>query len=173
MIEENIKKAEIEISPLPREEGATDWELEIKDILAYFSAIIKGYYFVIDNEGNLVIKKGEELANDKLIQLINYKLLSYNKFTALSHTNENEVKKLVYFKLLLLAEEVIFNKEDFNIKSLERVLNLLSDLAEYSYHSALKSVGGGERIYRGKVVERKELIKPKQQSYLKKLIPFI
>lgn len=164
-----IKKYEEEIKS-PEEIEQKDWELEIKDILMYFNTVVKGYYYTIDDSGNLILQKGDELANDKFIQLINYKLLAFNKFTVLSHTEKNIIKKLVYYDSILLAEEVIFNKEKYNIKNLEQALNLIMSISLYEYHAGMKSVEGGERIYRGKIVERREIIKPKTQTFK---IPFL
>ncbi|MFH8038894.1 MAG: hypothetical protein QXJ14_02695 [Candidatus Aenigmatarchaeota archaeon] len=168
-MEYEIKKYEEEIKTTEEEEQK-DWELDIKDILMYFNNIIKGYYYTLDDEGNLVLKKGEMLANDKFIQILNYKLLTFNKFTVLSHTEKNIIKKLVYYDSILFSEEIIFNKEKYNIKNLEEALNLIMSVALYEYHAGMKSVEGGERIYRGKIVERREIIKPKQQQFK---IPFM
>ncbi|MEM5821362.1 MAG: hypothetical protein QXP34_03525 [Candidatus Aenigmatarchaeota archaeon] len=165
-MEEKLSK--IEEEEYPREERKhTEWELEITDIIAIFRNIRKGYIPVVKPNGEIAWEKLKaELGNDNIDILFSTAVWTENKLTSLSDTNERIMLNICGNLTKAFLSELNFNREVYGLNRYDngkiRYLTIL--FGKLIYQLSMKSVGGGERAYRGKIIERREIYTPQKEE---------
>ncbi|MEM5832045.1 MAG: hypothetical protein QXT38_01915 [Candidatus Aenigmatarchaeota archaeon] len=142
------------------------WELEVADIIQQFYIALgfKVRTNKIDETYVLEIEETKEsFANKDFVKLINFFILSENKLTALSDTNKLIMTNYAKNISEKLALEILLNYEKYNIKNIETAQYIIFVASKMIYQLCMKSVEGGERAYRGKIIKETILNKPEEE----------
>ncbi|MEM4680600.1 MAG: hypothetical protein QW038_02285 [Nanopusillaceae archaeon] len=166
-MDESKEINKIEEDVYPKEgQKATEWELEITDIIAIFRNIRKGLIPVIKG-GEIVWEKlNVELGNDNIDVLFSTAVWTENKLTSLSDTNERIMLNICGALTKSFLREINFNRERYGLSRFDdgKIRYLTNIFGKLIYQLAMKSVGGGERAYRGKIIERREIYSPTKEE---------
>ena len=131
----------------PRQDIALHtWELEIQDVLEYF--------------------KGLKIGNENLLETIRFFLASENKITSLSDTNETIMRNIAKEVSKAFTNVISIDPNQYGITR-EQIPFIALTFAKLSYQLCMKSVGGGERVYRGKIIKVETRTETKEEPSLK------
>ena len=146
----------------------TVWELEISDIIQAFYKVCGFNVVVIKNEDGSttlkIVKTEKALANEEFVNLINFYLTTENKLSALSDTEKEIMKNHAKEISKTLAKTIFLNKSKFGIKDTSTAQFLILSASKLFYQLAMKSVEGGERAYRGKIIKETITAKPEEKK---------
>ena len=138
---------EIYYEEQPREDlSLHTWELEIEDILNYFRSL--------------------KIGNENLLERIRLVIATENKITSLSDTSEPIMTNTAKEIAKAFVNQISIDPEFYGIKR-EEIPYLGLTFFKLVYQLCRKSVGGGERAYRGKIIRVETKTETKEEPGLK------
>jgi hypothetical protein len=137
--------AELYYEEQPREDitSLQTWELDIEDILEYFRKI--------------------KIGNENFLEAIRFAIATENKITSLSDTREEIMRKLALKVAKNLVKMISINPEYYGLER-HQIPFVGTTFAKLFYQLCMKSVGGGERAYRGKIIRVETRAEAKEET---------
>jgi len=124
--------AELYYEEQPREDiGFYSQELDPSKVIEYFEK--------------------NNIGNDKFKKTISFYIATENQMTSLSDTNENVMRKIALNSSTSFVRMISLNLKEYGLKT-EEIPFVGHTFAKLSYQLCMKSVAGGERAYRGKII---------------------
>jgi hypothetical protein len=93
-------------------------------------------------------------------------LASINKFTVLSDTDEKTMRKLAIAISKAFVRKISVNPNEYGLER-EDIMYVGLIFAEMCFQLLMKSVEGGERIYRGKIIKVETRAETKEEPSLR------
>jgi hypothetical protein len=103
------------------------------------------------------------IGNDRFLRAVAFHISTENQMTSLSDTNENVMRKIALKSSTSFVRMIALEPEKYGLR-IEEIPFVGNTFAKLSYQLAMKSVGGGERAYRGKIIRIETKTETKEES---------